>query len=383
MRLLHTSDWHVGRTFHGHDTLPSLQAVVAGMVEVVRSQEVDVVLVSGDVFDRSAPSAAAFAFLDQALVDLRDAGARIVLISGNHDGAERLAFMSGAAAQAGIHVRTRVGSIADPVVILDADGPVLFYAIPYLEPVLARHALGDDTLRTHEGVLGAAMDRVRADLAGREAVRSVVLAHCFAAGGSRSDTERDIAVGGVEQVPTAVFDGPTYVALGHLHSRQTLSERIRYCGAPLAYSFGEGDRPRGGWLVDLTADGLDKVCWAPFPVPRRLRQLTGTIDALLSDPAYDDAVGDWVEAHLTDPAHPLDAMSRLQSRFPHCAHLEWHPPNDATDDARSYRHRLRGRTDTEIAVDFLGHVRHGVSVSATERQLVDAAFEAVRVDGDR
>lgn len=383
MRVLHTSDWHVGRTFHGYDTLPQLDVVIDGIATVVRDQGIDVVVISGDIFDRSSPSAASFEFLDDALVAIRSAGAQIVLISGNHDGAQRLAFMSRAAAAAGIHTRTKAAELSTPVQIKDEHGDVLFYCIPYLEPILARHELGDHTLRTHEGVLGAAMDRIRADLATREETRSVVLSHCFALGGRRSDTERDIAVGGVESVPTEVFDGPSYIALGHLHSRQSLTERIRYSGAPIAYSFGEADKPRGAWIVDLGPDGLTDATWVDLPIPRRLSVIEGTIGDLLANPTYADLEQDWVSAILTDDVRPLDAMARLKNRFAFCAHLSWQPQALATSDHRSYQQRLRGKSDLEIAVDFVGHVRNGVPADQSEMALIRQAFEDVRIEDDR
>jgi exonuclease SbcD len=175
-------------------------------------------------------------------------------------------------------------------------------------------------------------------------------------------------------VPASVFDGVDYVALGHLHRPQTLTPRLRYSGSPLAYSFGEAGQRKQAWLVDLDASGLAGVRPVPLPVPRRLSVLTGTLEELLADPAHATAEDHFVSARLTDPVRPADPMRRLQARFPHCVHLEW-SGGAAADDGRSYRERLRGRSDLEVAEEFVAHVRGGV-VSDAERDLLVRALGA-------
>src|SRR4051794_1162138 len=228
MRLLHTSDWHIGRSLHGTDLLAEQEAVLSGLAEVVAAQSVDVLVVAGDVYDRAVPSADATGVLDRVLMRLCAAGAAVVLTPGNHDSARRLAFGAGLMARSGVHVRAVTSALDEPVLLSDAHGEVAVYGLPFLEPEVARHELRLPDGRSHEAVLTAAMDRVRADLFLRPGARSVVLAHAFVGGGVPSDSERDICVGGVDLVPAAVFDGVDYVALGHLHRPQTLSDRVRY-----------------------------------------------------------------------------------------------------------------------------------------------------------
>ena len=381
MRLLHTSDWHVGRSLHGTDLLAEQEAVLARLAEVVTEERVDVVLVAGDVYDRAVPSADATAVLDRALTRLRAAGAAVVLTPGNHDSARRLGFGAGLLAVSGVHVRAVTPALDEPVLLSDEHGDVAVYGLPYLEPEVARHELGlsaggASAGRSHEAVLTAAMDRVRADLFLRPGTRSVVLAHAFVGGGVPSDSERDICVGGVDLVPAGVFDGVDYVALGHLHRPQTLSPRIRYSGSPLAYSFGEAGQQKQAWLVDLDAGGLAAVRAVPLPVPRPLTVLTGTLAELLADPAHADVAQHFVSARLTDPVRPADPMRQLQGRFPHCVHLEW-AGGAAVEDTRSYTERLRGRSDVQIAEEFVAHVRPGRTATAGERELLARALAAV------
>ena len=374
MKILHTSDWHIGRTFHGHSTLEHLRVVLAALVDEVREREIDVVLVAGDVFDSSMPSAESFGVLSTALREIRAAGAEVVVTSGNHDSATRLGFQSEWATLAGIHIVTRPDQYLEPIAIDDAYGPVLFYGIPYLEPSIFRHHHPEADLRSHEQVLGFAMEAIRADAAARES-RYVVLSHCFASGvaahDEASDVERDITSGGLNLVPASVFDGPDYVALGHIHGRATLTDRVRYSGAPLHYSFGEARKPRGGWIVELDAGGVDTVEWLDLPVPRRLSLITGELDDLLGSAEHAAVENDWVAAILTDRVRPMDAMRRLQGRFPHCATLEYRPlvASEAADV--TYRERIAKKTDTEIVSGFLELVRNGVGPSDFETAVIN------------
>jgi len=375
MRLLHTSDWHIGRTLHGADLLREQEAVLSGLADVVVTESVDVVVVAGDVYDRAVPSADATGVLDRVVGRLLRAGAAVVLTPGNHDSARRLGTFSGLLSAAGLHVRATTAGLDEPVLLRDEHGEVAVYGLPYLEPELARHELGVPGARSHETVLTEAMERVRRDLFLRPGARSVVLAHAFVGGGVPSDSERDICVGGVDLVPAPVFDGVDYVALGHLHRPQTITPRLRYSGSPLAYSFGEAGQAKQVWLVDLDATGLAGVRALALPTPRPLTVLTGTLDELLADPAHAPVEDHFVSARLTDDVRPSDPMRRLQARFRHCVHLEW-TGGAGGGDGRSYQERLRGRSDLEVAGEFVTHVRNGVGVSDAERELLVRALGA-------
>ena len=373
MRILHTSDWHIGRTFHGHSTLTALASVLDAMVEEVRARGVDVVIVSGDVFDSATPAAACYPVLGGALSRLHAAGARVIVTSGNHDSAARLGFLAEFAGGAGVHLVTDPATIGTPIAIDDEHGTVLFYGLPYLEPTLVRGHWPGVELRTQAQTLTHAMSLVRADLVARgaaSAVRSVAIAHCFAAGIEPSQgVERDIQAGGIDVVPLSAFDGPDYVALGHIHGRAELTPRIRYSGAPLFFSFSEQHKARGGWIVDLDAAGLSSVEWMPLPIPRALVTLTGTLDELLERDEYEQHRDDWVCAILTDATPPIDPMRKLQARFPGCATLVLQPPAREHDE-RDYGQRVRAaKSDAELVDVFLQHVRAGEGLSSDEEEL--------------
>ena len=255
MRILHTSDWHLGRSFHREGMLGHQAAYVDHLLDVVDQERVDLVVVSGDVYDRALPPVDAVRLADETFARLAASRAQVVVTSGNHDSAHRLGFGSRLIDASGVFIRTDAATAGVPVLLEDEHGPVAVYGLPYLDPDTLREPWGLSR-RSHEAALGEAMSRVRADLAGRPMARSLVLAHAFVAGGESSESERDISVGGVSIVPTSLFDGVDYTALGHLHGRHTLTETIRYSGSPMAYSFSEAEHRKGSWLVELDAAGF-------------------------------------------------------------------------------------------------------------------------------
>lgn len=378
MRILHTSDWHIGRTFHGHSTLAALRGVLETLVSQVRDNDVDVVIVAGDVFDSATPAAECYTLLTDILRALAETGARVVVTSGNHDSAARLGFQAGLLRD-GIHVVTDPLAVGVPITMTDADGPVHIYGIPYLEPARVRHLWEGVELRTQAQTLAHAMGLVRDDLA-RRGGRSVAIAHCFAAGiEATPGVEREIRQGDLDVVPLAVFDGPDYVALGHIHGRQRVSERVRYAGAPLHYSFGEKDRLRGSWIVDLGPEGLGAVAWLDLPVPRRLEVLRAPLDELLTHERYAGAEDAWVSVEYVDTLPQRDVMRRLQHRFPFCASVVHSPAHTRPDDARTYVDRVRAaRSDRELVDAFLTHVREGEGATEREQELI-----ADRIADDR
>ncbi|TGN65698.1 exonuclease SbcCD subunit D [Nocardioides eburneiflavus] len=372
MRILHTSDWHLGRSFHREDLLGHQAAFVDHLLDVVAAEEVDVVVVSGDVYDRALPHVDAVALADETFARLAASRARVVVSSGNHDSAQRLGFGSRLMDAAGVFVRTDRASVGTPVVLTDRHGEVAIHALPYLDPsaLLGPWALES---RSHEAALSEAMTRVRKDLAARPpSTRSVVLAHAFVAGATPSESERDISVGGVSRVATSVFDGIDYTALGHLHGRHVLSDGLRYSGSPLAYSFSEADHVKGSWLVELGASGFGSASWVDAPVPRRVTRLSGTLKGLLSDASLTEHEDDWVQVTLTDTRRPARAMEQLRRRFPHTLVLQF---PSAAGDGRAPARPAAGTSDHAIALDFVRHVR-GSKATKAESALLQQAIDA-------
>ena len=370
MRVLHTSDWHLGRAFHGVGMLDHQAAFVDHLLEVIDSESIDFVVVSGDIYDRGLPPVDAVALADATMGRLAASRARAVITSGNHDSARRLGFAADLIDHAGVHLRTDASTVGTPVLLDDAHGTVAVYGIPYLDPETLRRAW-DLPARSHQAAMAAAMGRIRADLDTRPGARSVVLAHAFVGGGTSSDSERDISVGGVSMVAADLFDGIDYTALGHLHGQQQLRDRVRYSGSPLAYSFSESGHTKGSWLIDLGAPGSDLAAeFVPAPVPRQLGRISGDLDTLLTDPGLADMEDRWLQVTLTDATRPAEPMERLRTRFPHALSLQFAPAGGAATEAS--RRAVEGRSDHQVSLDFVAEVRHRDADDAEAALLLEA-----------
>lgn len=375
MKILHTSDWHLGRTLHGVDLHDAQRTFIDHLVDLVQGHDVAAVLISGDVYDRAIPAVQTVELFSDALRRLSDL-TTVVVTPGNHDSASRLGF--------GAHImRDSVRILADPSgiadpVVLECDGrPLAIYGIPYLDPDAARSVLDVDE-RSHTAVLTAAMDRVRSDLARRPGARAVVMAHAFVVGAEPSDSERDLSIGGVQSVPSTVFDGVDYVALGHLHGPQIVpvpdSPTVaRYSGSPLAFSFSERHHAKSVTLVDLSGD-RPHIDLLPLPVPRPLTELRGSLEHLQSSDT-DHAVDHWVKAIVTDPALPLDLQATLRARFPHVLHIAHEPVGPAAGtDVPVVSETM---SPAAVTADFVEFVTHQAP-DQIELDVIDDACSCVR-----
>ena len=395
MRILHTGDWHLGRTLLGADLLEHQAVFLDHLVQVVRERTVDLVVVAGDVYDRAIPPVEAVRKLSHVLERLSET-ATVVVTPGNHDSAVRLGFGAGVMSDR-VRILAEPSRLAEPVLVdadadADADdggGPVAVYGLPYLQPDMVRYALApvpDEPLaRSHQAVVGAAMDRVRADLAGRPGTRSVVVAHAFVGGALASDSEQDIRVGGVDRVAESTFDGIDYVALGHLHGPQRVGagDRIRYAGSPLAFSFGERNHTKSVTLVDLAVDGTVTVELLPTPVPRPLVDVRGSIEQIESG-VFAEHVDAWVRVAVTDTVHPERLYARVKERFPHALAIT-HEPADAPE--RSAARAVSATSDpVEVAADFITYATGGAPDDvelAILRDAYESAAAALAEQGAR
>jgi len=406
MRLLHTSDWHLGRSFHGASLLDEQAEALDRIVELAREAAVDLVVIAGDLYDRAIPPAEAVSLFTDTLARLRSAGIAVVAIAGNHDSHVRVSVYDPLLSALGVTIRGAVTRAAEPVLVQPATGgaAVAVYPLPYLEPVvdgprllarLAEEPEGADpepagdaepppSRFSHEATTRLALERIRRDLARRPGSRSVLVAHTFVAGGQGSDSERELSVGQVDRVNVEAFAGFDYVALGHLHGSQQLDgPRLAYSGTPLPYSFSEERHRKSVRIVDLAADGTPAVEVVPLGVGRRLQTIEGTLAMLCSDPTFEGAREARVRAILTDEALPLQAMARQRERFPHAVELRHHPPavDRSSGDERSRRIR-EARSPLELAGLFLAD-QQGRPATAAELDLLRQALDYAGRGGER
>jgi DNA repair protein SbcD/Mre11 len=361
MRLLHTSDWHLGRSFHGVSLLEEQAAAIARIVALALEHQVEAVLIAGDLYDRAIPPAEAVALFNDALARLSAGGTAVVAIAGNHDSHVRVSVYDPLLCAFKVTVRGDVRRAQEPVLVHPRGGgaPVAIYPLPYLEPSVDGPALSGEPGRLrHEEVTRLALARLRADLSQRPGHRAVLVAHTFVAGGASCESERELTVGNVDRVSVEAFAGFDYVALGHLHRSQQLDgSRVAYSGTPLPYSFSEQDHIKS--------------------------VQSGPIEALCGDPAYTAAEPARVRAILTDDALPLQAMARLRVRFPYIAELRHEPPERAHASGAERRRQVRqASSPLALTTDFFND-QQGRPPSAAEAELLEAALAQALRGGER
>ncbi len=384
MRLLHTSDWHLGRTLYGEDLLTYQAQFLDWLLAEAIAREVHAVVVAGDIYDRAVPTTDAVAVLDRALREFAAAGIPVLLTSGNHDSAVRLGFGSRLSELAGVHLRTAVADIARPVLLADEFGPVALYGLPYLLPDAVMADLGAE--RSHASVLGAATSLIKADAHERGIARTVLAAHAFITGAVESESERDIRVGGIGDAPASLFAGLTYVALGHLHGQQDLSSgaggtTVRYCGSPLAFSFSERHHRKSVTLAEIDGAGIVTTTRLATPVPRPLREVRGRLDDLLAGSgglgaSEEDLADAWVRVVLTDTVRPASPMERLRKKWPHTLVLDFQPEGELTSTEADLRRVKQAVDPVEICELFVEYTSGGTA-DAGQRRVLREVVEAV------
>lgn len=321
MKILHTSDWHLGRNFGPVSLHDEQEEFCAWVLETALEHGVGLLVVAGDLYDRAIPPQESVVLWRETLTAFHRAGIAVIAIAGNHDGADRVAAFDGLTDEARIFVRGGYGRAGEVLTLEFPDGPLDIVAVPYLDPQLAPSEWADELVvaqrpRTHETVLDLALGRARA--AGTTG-RSLAVVHAFVAGSSESESERHLTVGGTDKIGASILDGFSYVALGHLHTPQVIGDvdHVRYSGTPLPYSFSETG-PKSVVLVDMGVDGSCAIEILPVPIGRPVATIVGTIDELLAPDAHVDARDKYVKAVLTDATYVVDAKARLQERYPHC-----------------------------------------------------------------
>ncbi|MBI5519027.1 MAG: exonuclease SbcCD subunit D [Desulfovibrio sp.] len=312
MRILHLADLHLGKLVHEVSMTGDQAHVLEQVLTIAREGKADVVAVSGDVYDRSIPPVAATQLMDEFLSRLvLDMGIPVILTPGNHDSPERLAFGSRLLRGRGLHIAPGLPGEIVPVTLEDAHGPVSFLPLPYVAPIMLKER--EDDLAG--GDFDEALGRVMASLPPAEG-RRVCLAHCLTLGGSTSDSERPLSIGGTSQVSPAHFASFQLALLGHLHRPQQVAQNAFYAGSLLKYSFSEVDHVKSAALYDLAADGTFTRELVPLTPRRDMRALSGELGELLaradSDPGRDDYL--WIE--LTDRGALYDYASKLRQAYP-------------------------------------------------------------------
>lgn len=321
MRFIHTSDWHLGRIFHGLHLTADQAYILDQFVDFVGDAKPDAVVIAGDIYDRAVPPTEAVELLDDVLSKiLMDHQTPIIIIAGNHDSPERLGFGNKLLARQGLHVVGSLPSQLEPIVLTDRFGPVYFVPLTYAEPALVRERL-QTTAVDHEQALQAMVTHSLNKIPGQ--ARKVAIAHAFIAGSLESESERPLSVGGSSMVNAGIFKPFHYTALGHLHNcQQAGGGNIRYSGSLLKYSFAEATQRKGINLVEIDEQGQVKVDLVSLAPRRDVRCLDGYFKDIMKGPQPDCCADDYIMVTLRDVEPILDARGQLQPLYPNILHID-------------------------------------------------------------
>ena len=374
MRLYHSSDWHLGRTFYGVDVHDAHAEFVSHLLEINEAAPAAAVLISGDIYDRSVPPARSMQLWETAVSGFLEQGTKVIATSGNHDSFQRLGINRRQLDRAGLHLRTHLSDITRPVE-LTADGTsAVVYGIPYLEPALVAHKWGVE--RTHQAVLAHATGLIRAHAAAHHPeAHIIVMAHAFVTGAAPSESERAIDIGGVGNAGVELFSPFSYTALGHLHRPQEVAPNAVYPGTPLPLSFSEAATARR--ISELTIAG-DSLTHEPVMLPEFLdaRTLRGPLEELL----HHELAGSrtLISAVLSDPAPVPGALQELRLAFPGLIQMRYANTAEPSGAARTPRDQYQQPDDTATFRDFMSFVADRQPTESEMQLFTTALAEAVR-----
>ncbi len=346
MKFLHLADLHLGKRVNGFSMLEDQAHILRQILAILDDEQPDGVLIAGDVYDKSVPSVEAVELLDGFLTELRARGVPVLLISGNHDSPERLAFGGRVMDSCGIHISPVYDGALAPVTLQDAFGPVHVWLLPFVKPAHMRRWFPDADIESYTDAVAEAVAHMDIDTA----ARNVLVTHQFVTGGARSGSE-ELSVGGTDNVDSGVFAPFDYVALGHLHGAQHIGrETIRYAGSPLKYSFSEARQHKSVTVVTLGEKGDVQVRTVALTPLRELREIRGSYDELTARSFYEHTTyrSDYLHLILTDEQDVFDAMSRLRTIYPYLMTLDYDNARTRAAGGMSVPTETERRTPLEL-----------------------------------
>lgn len=320
MKLIHLSDLHIGKRVNEISMIEDQEYILTQIIRIACDEKADAVLIAGDVYDKSVPSAEAVTLFDDFLCRLAKHGLPVLIISGNHDSPERLAFGNRLLENSGIHIAPVYSGKVESVTLTDEHGEVNFWLLPFIKPAHVKRFYPDEGIESYTDAVRVTVEKMGIDTG----KRNILLTHQFVTGASTCESE-EISVGGSDNVDASVFEGFDYVALGHIHGPQNIgSNKIRYCGTPLKYSFSEADHHKSVTVVELGEKGNLKLRLQPLTPRHDLRQIRGTF-AELTDKAYYDgtAADDYLHVILTDEEDVTEALGKLRVIYPNIMKLSY------------------------------------------------------------
>ena len=382
MKFLHTSDWHLGRQFHNMSLLDDQQAVLNQIITYIEQNAIDALVIAGDIYDRSVPPTAAIELMNRFVEKVcGELALPLILIPGNHDGAQRLGFASSQMKGAGLHIIANFDDMLNPVVIDGETGPVAFYGMPYHDPELVRHSslVNANSIKDHDQAHQVLSAMIRETFQPQH--KNVLISHCFVDGAIESESERPLSIGGSDRVSHLHFTEFDYVALGHLHQPQKKGEEyIRYSGSLMKYSFSEQHQAKGMTLVEINQSGFQSATHIPLVAPHQMRIVEGEMESILAQGKTDPNNHDYILVRLQDKHAILDPMEKLRKVYPNVLHLEKPGMLIGVDQQLGKARLARGELD--MFKDFFREAKQDSLTDAQEQAVSDIITHLTRQKED-
>ena len=379
MKLIHLSDLHLGKRVNEFSMLEDQKDILNKIIAVIEEEQPDAVLIAGDVYDKSVPSAEAVELFDEFLVQLANTKTQVFIISGNHDSAERLAFANRLIDASGIHLAPVYRGEVTPFSFKDEYGTVDLYMLPFVKPANVRRFFPEEEIRSYEDALKAAICAMQVN----EKNRSILITHQFVTGALVSDSE-DLSVGGTDQVSAEVFEAFDYVALGHLHRPQNVKENIRYCGTPLKYSFSEVNDIKSVTVAELKEKGSLSMWEIPLAPLHEMKEIKGNYADLTFKGYYDahpELKDSYLHITLTDEEDVPDAAAKLRVIYPLLMKLDYDNTRTRNQQRVTALSEVEKKTPMEL-FDAFFEMQNGQTMSAEQKQYVETLIEKIW-EGDK
>ena len=374
MKLIHLSDLHLGKRVNEFSMLEDQQYILEEILRIIDSEKPDGVLIAGDVYDKTVPSAEAVTLLDEFLVQLSKRDTQTFLISGNHDSAERLAFGGRLMEQSGIHIARVYNGVLAPLTLRDEYGSVDLYLLPFLRPVQVRRLFPESEIATYTEAMAAVLGAADID----KTHRNVLVTHQFVTGAQTCDSE-ELSVGGTDNVDVSVFDDFDYVALGHIHGPQKIGrETVRYCGTPLKYSFSEVGHKKSVTVVELAEKGSVEIRTVPLVPKRDMSELRGAYNELMLRENYEGKPfrNDYLRITLTDEEDIPNAVNNLRTVYPYIMRLDYDNRRTRTESHVDGAEQVERKRPLTLFEEFY-ESQNGQPMSEEQRSFAKQLMERI------
>lgn len=371
MRFAHLSDLHIGKRVNGFSMIEDQKYILNQVVEIIKREEVEAVILAGDIYDKTIPSAEAVQVLDDFLIQLSNLNLPIFVISGNHDSAERLSFGARVLRKSQIYISELYNGEITPITLEDEYGKIHVYLMPFLKPALVRQALGREEIVTYQDAVEMAIHQIPL----KEEDRNILVAHQFVIGASKSDSE-EVSVGGLDQISHTLFESFDYTALGHIHGPQHIGkETIRYCGTPLKYSFSEEAHTKSVTIIDLEQKGKTTIRMVPLIPMRDMRKIRGKYEEIISQALVDNrSLEDYIQITLTDEEDVLNGLENLRKIYPNIMRFEYDNKRTREQNELTNTVVIEQRSELELFEEFY-FLQNNQEISKEQRELLQAIIE--------